>query len=131
MEQLLDEGVIQIFYLVDSPQKIPLLGAVGQLQFEVVQYRLQSEYGVESRLETASFTQIRWFVPGMTAQQFQDDYLGTGVRLAKDLEGELVILFPSDWSMAHFIEKHPNLELHQVSSTQVHAEKASLLSDAL
>src|SRR4029077_13290555 len=45
LDQLLQEGVIQILHLKDSATKIPLLAAVGPLQFEVVQYRLQSEYG--------------------------------------------------------------------------------------
>src|SRR5439155_1512673 len=51
LEQLLQEGVVQSFSLKDSSQRVPLLGAVGPLQFEVVQYRMQSEYGAESRLE--------------------------------------------------------------------------------
>ena len=50
-EQLLQEGVIQVFHLKDAATRVPLLGAVGPLQFEVVQYRLQSEYGLERALE--------------------------------------------------------------------------------
>ena len=49
LDQLLQEGVIQVFNLRDAVTKVPLLAAVGPLQFEVVQYRLQSEYGAESR----------------------------------------------------------------------------------
>jgi peptide chain release factor 3 len=116
LDQLLDEGVIQVFYLLDSPQKVPLLGAVGQLQLEVVQYRLEHEYGAESKIETSPFTHIRWFSPDVNRQPIKEGFLGTGVRLAEDLQGELVILFPSNWSMQHFIEKHPELELHTVSS---------------
>jgi peptide chain release factor 3 len=115
LDQLLDEGVIQVFYLADSVQKIPLLGAVGQLQFEVVQYRLQSEYGAESRLDVAPFTQIRWLPLGVKKDQFRDDYLGSGVQLAEDLSGNLVVLFPNSWTLDHFIEKHANLSLHPVS----------------
>ena len=51
LDQLLQEGVVQSFMLKDSAQRVPLLGAVGPLQFEVVQYRMQTEYGAESRLE--------------------------------------------------------------------------------
>ena len=43
MDQLLQEGVMQVFYLRDTGQRVPLLAAVGPLQFEVVQYRLESE----------------------------------------------------------------------------------------
>src|SRR5689334_14233862 len=60
LDQLLQEGVIQALYLRDSAAKTPLLAAVGPLQFEVVQFRLQSEYGAESRLESAPWAVVRW-----------------------------------------------------------------------
>src|SRR5512139_631205 len=60
LSQLLQEGVVQSFSLKDATQRVPLLGAVGPLQFEVVQYRLQSEYGAESRLEPAPWKVLRW-----------------------------------------------------------------------
>ena len=60
LEQLLQEGVVQLFQFPDAVQKIPLLAAVGPLQFEVVQYRLQSEYGAESRLENAPWECAKW-----------------------------------------------------------------------
>src|SRR3954469_17838495 len=53
LDQLLQEGVVQSFMLKDATQRVPLLGAVGPLQFEVVQYRMQTEYGAESRLESS------------------------------------------------------------------------------
>ncbi len=115
LDQLLDEGVIQVFYLVDAAQKVPMLGAVGQLQFEVVQYRMKSEYGAESKLEPAPFTQIRWFAKEVKRDQFKDDFMGTGVRLAEDLQDRLVILFPNTWSMQHFVEKHPECPLSLVA----------------
>src|SRR5437899_7923638 len=60
LEQLLQEGVAQAFSLKDAAQRVPLLGAVGPLQFEVVQYRMQTEYGAESRLEPGPWKVIRW-----------------------------------------------------------------------
>ncbi|MGH7969371.1 MAG: peptide chain release factor 3, partial [Limisphaerales bacterium] len=60
LEQLLQEGVVQSFMVKDSAQRVPLLGAVGPLQFEVVQYRMQTEYGAESRLEQALWKVLRW-----------------------------------------------------------------------
>src|SRR5207302_4513955 len=58
--QLLQEGVVQAFQFKDSAQRVPLLGAVGPLQFEVVQYRMQTEYGAESRLEPGPWKILRW-----------------------------------------------------------------------
>src|SRR5437899_1998710 len=60
MDQLLQEGVVQAFQLKDASQRVPLLGAVGPLQFEVVQYRMKTEYGAESRLESGPWKVIRW-----------------------------------------------------------------------
>ena len=114
LEQLLDEGVIQSFSLIDSGQSA-LLGAVGQLQFEVVMYRLQNEYGAEPRLEPAPFTQIRWFGPEVAQGQFLNDYLGNGVKLARDVRGQLVILFPDKWAVDYVLGKHAGITLHPVS----------------
>ena len=80
LEQLLQEGVVQVFELRDSLQKIPLLAAVGPLQFEVVQYRLESEYGAPSTLEVASWEAFRWLPTGTDAATLK---LPTGCRLAQ------------------------------------------------
>ena len=117
LDQLLNEGVIQTFNLLDGLPGVPLLGAVGQLQFEVVAYRLENEYGAEARLEPAAFTQVRWFSLDVKKEQARDLFLGSGVKLAEDIEGELVILFPNTWSMEYFREKNPKLELFAVSPT--------------
>ena len=115
MDQLLNEGVIQVFNLLDAPGTAPVLGAVGQLQFEVVQYRLKTEYNAESLLETAPYTHVRWFAPGTRKEQLGDLFLGTGVKLATDIAGDLVILFPTEWGISYFKEKNPAFEIHTVS----------------
>jgi peptide chain release factor 3 len=58
---------VQILRPVDSHTQEPILAAVGQLQFEVVQFRLGSEYGVETRLEPLPFTAARWVTDGWDA----------------------------------------------------------------
>jgi peptide chain release factor 3 len=121
LDQLLEEGVIQSFSLLGDGQTTPLLGAVGQLQFEVVIYRLENEYGAVPRLEPAPYTQIRWFAPGIRKEQFDNEYLGAGVKLALDVRGQLVILFPDKWSADYFAEKRPNVKLHAVSPHDVTA----------
>ena len=92
---------------------------MGQLQFEVVVYRLRAEYGAEPRLEPASFTQIRWFPPEVRPEHLEKIYLGDGVKLAKDVRGQLVILFPDKWALAYFTKEHPEFTLHQVSPHQM------------
>jgi len=115
LDQLLQEGIIQSFELVGEFQTAPLLGAVGQLQFEVVAYRLQAEYGAEPRLEPAPFTQIRWFSPSVTRETLTKFYLGTGVKIALDIRGQYVILFPDKWAVEYFLKEHPGVELHTIS----------------
>ncbi|MDQ3815939.1 MAG: peptide chain release factor 3, partial [Armatimonadota bacterium] len=60
LQQLLQEGVVQSFEMENSLHKVPLLAAVGPLQFEVVQYRLESEYGAEARFEATPYITARW-----------------------------------------------------------------------
>jgi peptide chain release factor 3 len=112
LQQLLQEGVVQSFELDKSMQKVPLLGAVGPLQFEVVQYRLESEYGAEVRLEPTAYTTARWFrtKDGSNVQPA----LPTSAALATDLGGQRVVLFQDNWSLGSFIERNPNLEISDV-----------------
>ncbi|HSU57295.1 MAG TPA: peptide chain release factor 3 [Candidatus Dormibacteraeota bacterium] len=110
LDQLLQEGVVQSFFIKDSAQRVPLLGAVGPLQFEVVQYRMQSEYGAESRLEQSAWKVIRWLTNG-TAGAVEDSSLPTGARLATDAAGNPVILFQDQWSCDFFTQRNPRINL--------------------
>ena len=110
LEQLLQEGVVQSFQLKDSAQRVPLLGAVGPLQFEVVQYRMQSEYGAESRLEQAPWKVLRW-VTTENGTPLDDSVLPTGARIAFDAAGKPVILFQEQWSLEFFAERNPKIKL--------------------
>jgi peptide chain release factor 3 len=108
VEQLLQEGVVQVFELRDAHQKVPLLAAVGPLQFEVVQYRLQSEYGAESQLENATWETFRWLAPGADVKALK---FPTGTRLAYDSSGQPGVLFPSAWTVRYFGEQNPGATL--------------------
>lgn len=115
LTQLLDEGVIQAFTTAETGLNTSLLGAVGQLQFDVVMHRLQTEYGANPRIEPSPFTIVRWFDLGVKEEEYRDAYLGIGVKLAHDLDGNLVILFPTTWALDYFIEKNPKATLHTTS----------------
>jgi peptide chain release factor 3 len=125
LEQLLQEGVVQAFFVKDSTQRVPLLGAVGPLQFEVVQYRLKTEYGAESRLEPAPWTVLRWVGQASCLSHSDterteigkmpvlplDSQLPTGARQATDSAGKRVILFQDLWSCNFFMERNPEVRL--------------------
>jgi peptide chain release factor 3 len=108
--QLLQEGVVQAFQFKDAGQRVPLLGAVGPLQFEVVQYRMQTEYGAESRLEPGPWKVIRWVRNGDGAE-IDETQLPTGARLAFDAGGKAVLLFQEQWSCDFFGQRNPKVQL--------------------
>jgi peptide chain release factor 3 len=110
LDQLLQEGVVQAFFVKDSFQRVPLLGAVGPLQFEVVQYRLKTEYNAESRLETAAWRVLRW-AETQDGAPVDEGQLPTGAKLASDAAGKPVILFNDEWSCNFYSERNPKVRL--------------------
>ena len=115
LDQLLEEGVIQAFNTPETGQTSALLGAVGQLQFDVVLYRLQTEYGADPRMEPAPYKTVRWFDADVSLPALQKEYFGSGTKLATDLRGRPVLLFPSQWAVDYFVKEHPKLTLHTIS----------------
>jgi peptide chain release factor 3 len=116
LEQLLQEGVVQSFHLKDSTQRVPLLGAVGPLQFEVVQYRMQTEYGAESRLEHGPWKILRW-AKSENGAPLEETLLPTGARLAYDTANQPVILFTEQWACDFFAERNPKIRLSSLPIT--------------
>ncbi len=111
LDQLLQEGVVQALYLRNSSIKVPLLAAVGPLQFDVVQFRLESEYGAESRLEAAPWTVVRWLPTGLSETELDGLTLPTGAKLAYDLGRNAVVLFQNEWSAQYFGETNRGIVL--------------------
>jgi peptide chain release factor 3 len=119
LEQLLQEGVIQTFYLRNSLQKIPVLGAVGPLQFEVVQYRLDNEYGAKSRMEHTNWNVLRRVVSEINEKKQSEMLLPAGAAWAVDSDGNNVLLLTSEWSLNYFHEKNPEVELSDIPLEKV------------
>jgi peptide chain release factor 3 len=111
LDQLLLEGVAQAFNLRDTASRVPLLAAVGPLQFEVLQYRLETEYGAETRREAAPFQVVRWLPAGTKEEELDGISLPTGGRFATDTDGNWVALFPTDWSLNYFAQNNPKVPL--------------------
>jgi peptide chain release factor 3 len=111
LDQLMQEGVIQALYLRHSSVKTPLLAAVGPLQFEVVQFRLESEYGAVSRLEAAPWTVVRWLPTDMKEDDLDALSLPTGSRVAYDVGKNPVVLFANEWSADYFAKTNERVPL--------------------
>jgi peptide chain release factor 3 len=126
LEQLLQEGVVQSFRLKDSSQRGALLGAVGPLQFEVVQYRLQTEYGAESRLEPSNWKILRW-ASTEDGSPIDEVQLPTGARLASDAAGKSIILFQEQWSCDFYAQRNPKVRLSALPEDSKPVELAGAL----
>ena len=114
LDQLLKEGVAQQFELPDAVQRVPLLGAVGPLQFEVLQYRLETEYSAECRVESAPWQFARWAMhDGDPLTERPDLLLPSGCSLAKDASGFWVVLLPSQWTIGYLEEKNPGFSFQE------------------
>ncbi|MCG3205588.1 MAG: Peptide chain release factor 3 [Elusimicrobia bacterium] len=115
LDQLLTEGIVQMLYLKNSPKQAPLLAAVGQLQFEVVQYRLESEYGAESRLERTNYQLFRWIDAKTDPKVLSEMRLPPGAALVEDMAGQTGILFDAEWALKYFRENNPGVVLHDTA----------------
>jgi peptide chain release factor 3 len=108
VDQLLEEGVVQRFELSDAYRQRQLIGAVGPLQFEIVQYRLESEYGATSRIAPAPWTVARWVDSEHADRDLQ---LPGDSSLVRDDRGGRVALFVNDWSLRYYRERYPDVKL--------------------
>ncbi|MEX2214863.1 MAG: peptide chain release factor 3 [Phycisphaeraceae bacterium] len=111
VHQLLQEGVIQSFELPNRAQKLLLLGAIGPLQFEIVQYRLAQEYGAESRIDPAPWSIVRWCADADVVKRMNELVVPGGAEFAISSRGEPVLLFPDLWTERYFCERNPTVAL--------------------
>ncbi|KAL3693257.1 hypothetical protein R1sor_006908 [Riccia sorocarpa] len=105
--ELLGEGAVQVLYSVDSGRTDPILAAVGQLQFEVVQYRMQAEYGVETTLEPLGYSVARWVTGGWAALEKVGKLYNCAT--VKDQWGRPVLLFRNDWNVSQLLSDKPEI----------------------
>jgi peptide chain release factor 3 len=113
VNELREEGAVQVLYDTDPSKRDPILAAVGQLQLEVVQYRLENEYGVTSRLEPLEFSVARWVSGGWPALERVGRLFNC--KTVRDAWDRPVLLFRNDWNLHQLQEDHPELELHGVA----------------
>jgi peptide chain release factor 3 len=109
VSELQEEGAVQILYSLDEAKREPILAAVGQLQFEVVQFRLLNEYGVETHLDLLPYSIARWVAGGWDALATVDRIFNS--LTVKDHQNRPVLLFKNEWNCQQVAADHPNLKL--------------------
>lgn len=109
IDQLTEEGTIQVFYSVGFNDTI--LGVVGQLQFEVFQHRMQAEYGVEVQLYPMTFQFARWIID----EKIDPSKYRINSTLVKDKKDNYVALFENEYAMRTAIEKNPTTKFLEVA----------------
>ncbi len=114
IDQLMKEGVAQAYYIHGSIERVPLLGAVGPLQFEVLQARLISEYQVETRLESSPYSVVQWFEEKEPDTMRRDSdppqvKLPSGCTIARDQDNFWVVLLSSKYMLTVLHEGNEHL----------------------
>jgi peptide chain release factor 3 len=113
--QLEEEGAVQVLRPPGGGgSQEPVLAAVGELQFEVAQYRLRTEYGVETRLETLPFTSARWVGAGWKSLEEGPELSNTDIF--QDSRERPVLLFRSRWHLETIEERRTDLNLMSVGN---------------
>jgi peptide chain release factor 3 len=110
VDQLMDEGVAQLFTLEMNNRKI--IGTVGALQYEVIQYRLEHEYGAKCTYENFAVHKACWVKPDdIKSEEFKEFRRIKQKFLAHDKYGQLVFLADSDFTIQMTQSKYPNVKL--------------------
>jgi len=114
IDQLMDEGVAQLFTLELNGRKV--IGTVGALQYEVIQYRLEHEYGAKCTYENLNVFKACWIHTDDLKNEEYKEFIRVKQRfLAKDKQGQLVFFADSSFSLQMTQQKYPNLTFHFTS----------------
>lgn len=113
IDQLMDEGVAQLFILNLNGRKV--IGTVGALQFEVIQYRLLHEYGAQCSYENLNVYKACWIEAEEKNEDFKEFKRIKQKFLAHDKSGKLVFLADSAFSLQMAQEQYPDLKFHFTS----------------
>lgn len=110
-EQIAQEGAIQIFKIPEAGMEEVIVGVVGTLQFDVFEYRMKNEYGVDLFMSGLPYEHLRRIkaFPG----DLKDLTLCTGSALLEDFKGRSLVAFGGEWSVGFLLKHNPGLELSE------------------
>lgn len=119
LQQLIEEGAVQLFF-TRGRIKESIIAAVGELQFDVLQFRLESEYNAPSKIQRLSYSHARWY----RADNVDHDAIKCpyGSRLVQDSFGSDAILVKSDWDLKMLEKDNPEIKFHSIQESTQPAE---------
>ena len=119
IEQLAEEGAIQVYKQPDIGTETYIIGVVGVLQFEVLEYRLKAEYSVSIRQNGLNYRHARWVMPDESGKMPDPKKLSitSTTMIVLDKDESPVLLFESDWAIDWAIDRNPGLKLASIHGT--------------
>ena len=111
MQQISEEGAIQVFKQPNLGVETLTVGVVGVLQFEVLEYRMKHEYGVDIVIEPLPFSVARW----VSAKNISNDLLGffNSAKAVEDKLGRPVILYKDEWTLSRAQENNKDIDFFE------------------
>ncbi|MBR6791301.1 MAG: peptide chain release factor 3 [Oscillospiraceae bacterium] len=113
--QIAQEGAIQIFQEPGRGMEEVIVGVVGTLQFEVLEYRLKAEYGVDIRMDRLSYSLLRWIENDEEDFDVKSLTLTSDTKIVQDFKGKYLLLFTSEWNIDWALKNNKNLRLSDFS----------------
>ena len=118
-EQIAQEGAIQMFKAPYTGMEEIIVGVVGTLQFDVLEYRLKGEYGVDIFMEGLPYEYLRWITTADGEPVKEEDLiLGTDTKLVEDFKGRQLLLFGSQWAVNWTGERNKQLTFSEFSAPE-------------
>ena len=108
IQQLSEEGTVQLLYEPHLGKQDPIIGAVGELQFDVLMFRLNDEYGLDVKLEKLPFTVARW--PVDETLKSPKHPLKGGAKMVVDVDDHPVVLVEREWDLNWLRRENPGID---------------------
>jgi peptide chain release factor 3 len=121
ISQLSDEGVAQLF--TQNPGNRKIIGTVGELQFEVIQFRLLNEYGASAAFRHINVTRAKWI--SCSDEEVFNRFIRTQAsKIAYDKDQKPVFLAASEWDLNYYAKQFPEVEFHDTSEWDLLTKKS-------
>ncbi len=119
MQELAQEGAVQVFRIPGHGMESVIVGVVGVLQFEVLEQRLKTEYGVEVRREALPYREVRWIANEPGEVNIDKLNLTRDTLRVEDMRERKLLLFTTPWNVNWAVEHNPDLKMSEVGNFDI------------